>query len=87
MLISIDLWRASGAYALTYKLTKLKLNKIEFFISYFLTTILLLLKLLHIYIEYNPGTKKKEQICFSICHWNINSFVAHGKISLLATYN
>ena len=43
MLISIDQWRASirifygHAYALICKLTKLNLNNIEFFISYFFT--------------------------------------------------
>ena len=51
MLISVDQWRASigifygHAYALIGKLTKLKLNNIEFFVSYFLPTILFLLLL------------------------------------------
>ena len=67
------------AYALIFKLTKLNLNNIEFFISYFLPIILFLLLLLHGDIESNPGPKKKEQTYFSLCHWNVNSLVAHKK--------
>ena len=65
----------------------LKLNNIEFMISYFLPIILLLLLLLHGDIESNPGPKKKQQTYFSFCPWNVNCLVAHKKISLLATYN
>ena len=43
--------------------------------------------ILHDDIESNPGPKKKEQIYFSLCHWNMNSLVADKKISLLAAYN
>ena len=83
MLISIDQWRASigifygHVYALTCKLTKLNLNNIDFFISYFLPIILFLL--LHGDIEFNPGPKKKEQNYFSLCNWNVNSLIAHKK--------
>ena len=85
MLISIDQWRASigifygHSYALICKLTVLKLNNVEFFISYFLQIILFLLLLLHGYIESNPGPKKKEQAYFSLSHWNVNSLAAHKK--------
>ena len=85
VLISIDQWHASigifygHAYAVICKLTKLNLNNIEIFISYFLPTILFLLLLLHGDIEFNPGPKKKEQTYFLLCHWNVNSFVAHKK--------
>ena len=61
------------------KLTKLTLNNIELFISYILPIILFLLLLLHGDIEPNPGTKRKEQTYFLLCHWNVNSFVAHKK--------
>ena len=83
MLISIDQWHASigifygHAYALICKLTKLNLNNIEIFISYFLPLIFFLLLLLHGDIESNPGPKKKEQTYFSLCHLNVNSLVAH----------
>ena len=74
MLISMDQLRASvgifygHGYALLCKLTKLKLNNIEFFISYFLPIILFLLLLLHGDVESNPGPKKKEGTYFSLCH-------------------
>ena len=38
-------------------------------------------------IEINPGTKKKQPKYFSFCHWNVNSLLAHDKISLLTAYN
>ena len=80
MLVSIDQWHASTgifyghAYALICKLNKLKLNNIEFFISYSLPMILLLVLLLHGDAESNPGPKKKV-----LCHCNVNSLVAHKK--------
>ena len=37
--------------------------------------------------EINPGTKKKQPKDFSCCHWNVNSLLAHDKISLLTAYN
>ena len=49
--------------------------------------ILFLLLLLHGDIESNSGPKKKELTYFSLCLWNVNSLVAHKKISLLAAYN
>ena len=84
MLIRIDQWCASTgifyghAYALICKLTKLNLNNIAFFISYFLPIILFLLLLLHGDIESNPGPKKKVQTYFLLCHWNMDSSVAHS---------
>ena len=39
----------------------------------------LILLLLHGDIESKPGPKKKEQTYFSLCHWNVNSLVAHKK--------
>ena len=37
-------------------------------------------------IEINPGLKKKQPKYFSCCHWNVNSLLAHDKISLLTAY-
>ena len=65
----------------------MNLNNIDFFISYFLPIILFLLLLLHGDIESNPGPKKNKKTYFPLCHWNVNSLVAHKKISLLAAYN
>ena len=67
------------AYALFCKLTKLNLDNIEIFISYFLPLIFFLLLLLHGDIESNPLPKKKKQTYFSLCHWNVNTVVAHKK--------
>ena len=54
-----------------------------FFCSFFV--LILLLK--HRDIEINPGPKKKLAKCFSCCHWNVNSILAHNKLSLLTAYN
>ena len=56
---------------------------IFFFCSFFV--LILLLK--HGDIEINPGPKKKLSKCFSCCHWNVNSILAHNKLSLLTAYN
>ena len=37
--------------------------------------------------EINLGPKKKLSKCFSYCHWNVNSILAHSKLSLLTAYN
>ena len=42
---------------------------------------LLLLK--HDDVEINPGPKKKRSKIFSCFHWNVNSILAHNKLSLL----
>ena len=61
MLISITQWCVSSdkfygqAYVFICKLTKLNLNDIEFFISYFLPIILFLLLRFHGDIESNSG--------------------------------
>ena len=40
-------------------------------------------------IESNPGpkTKTKKEFFFSCCHWNVNSLLAHNKLSMLEAYN
>ena len=41
-------------------------------------------------VEVNPGPKRNscQNQSFSICHWNLNSLIAHSfaKISLLTAY-
>ena len=37
-------------------------------------------------IEVNPGPKTKISE-FSYCHWNVNSILAHNKLSLITAYN
>ena len=57
---------------------------IIFFLCSFFVLVLLLK---HGDIEINPGPKKKLSKCFSCCHWNVNSILAHNKLSLLTAYN
>ena len=38
-------------------------------------------------IETNQGPKSKSSKYFSCCHWNVNSILAHDKLSLLTAYN
>ena len=39
-------------------------------------------------VEVNPGSKKSVSKCLSICHWNLNSILAHdySKLYLLKAY-
>ena len=57
---------------------------IIFFLCSFFVLVLLLK---HGDIEINPGPKKKLSKCFSCCHWNVNSILAHNKLLLLTAYN
>ena len=54
---------------------------------FFYSTIISLLLVQHGDNEINPGPKKKQPKYFSYCHWNVNSLLAHDKISLLTAYN
>ena len=40
-------------------------------------------------VEVNPGPKKKDKDCLSICHWNLNSISAYdySTVFLLNSYN
>ena len=38
-------------------------------------------------IATNPGWKSKNSKYLSCCHWNVNSILAHDKLSLLTAYN
>ena len=37
--------------------------------------------------ESNPGPKHRTSNYFSFCHWNVNSIMAHNKLSLLSAQN
>ena len=54
---------------------------------FFYSTIIFLILVQHGDIEINPGPQKKQPKYFSCCHWNVNSLLAHNKISLLTAYN
>ena len=60
-------------------------SKIILFCFCLFFVLILLLK--HGDIEINPRPKKKLVKCFSCCHWNVNSILAHNKLSLLTAYN
>ena len=52
------------------------------FVNYKVIEFLVLLLLSHGYIEVNPGPKRKISK-FPCCHWNVNSILAHDKLSLI----
>ena len=95
MSISIDKWRASIGlfYGQVYVHVSIKLSKgccnfkmIAFILCFYVVFAFLLL-LKHGDVEINPGPKKKETRFFSCLHWNINSILAHNKLTLLQAYN
>ena len=95
MSISIDQWRASIGlfYGQVYKHIRIKLSigscnlKVVIIMLCFFAAFAFLLLLKHGHVEVNPGLKKKEVRSFSCFHWNLNSIVAHNKLSLLEAYN
>ena len=95
MSISIDQWRASIGlfYGQVYGHVSIKLSrgccnfKMVAFILCFYAVFAFLLLLKHGDVEINPGPKKKETTFFSCLHRNINSILAHNKLTLLQAYN
>ena len=94
MSISIDQWRASIGlfYGQVYGHVSIKLSrgcsnfKMVAFILCFYAVFAFLLLLKHGDVEINPGPKKKETRFFSCLHRNINSILAHNKLTLLQAY-
>ena len=62
--------------------------KVRCVISYLYYFFCSLILLTHGDVETNPGPKKSHS-CFSCCHWNVNSLIAHNKlkVSLLEACN
>ena len=94
MAISIDQWRASIGlfYGQVYGQFSFKLSrgcsfKIVAFTLCFYAVFAFLLLLKHGDVEINLGPKKKETRFFSCLHWNINSILAHNKLTVLEAYN
>jgi len=50
---------------------------------------IMLLIITHGYIELNPGLRRDLFQYLKICHWNVNSLLAHSfqKVSLIEAYN
>ena len=95
MSISIDQWRANIClfYGQVYGHFSIKLIrgccnfKIVAFKLSFYTVFAFLVLLKHGDVQINPGPKKKETRFFTYLHWNINSILAHNKLTLLQAYN
>ena len=64
-------------------------KKILIFVFFFYSTFVFLILLMDGDIESNPvpKTKTKKPNFFSCCHWNVNSLLAHNKLSMLEAYN
>ena len=56
-------------------------------VNYKVFASIVVLLLTHSDIESNSGPKRRTSNYFSCCHWNVNSIVAHNKVSLLSAYN
>ena len=91
MSVSIDQWRVSIGlfYGEVYGHIRIKLSigscdlKVIIIMLCFYAAFAFLLLLKHGHVEVNPGSKKKEVRFFSCFHWNLNSMLAHNKLSLL----
>ena len=55
-------------------------------LNYKIIVFLVLLLLSHGDNEVNPGSKRKLSK-LSCCHWNVNSVLAHNKLSFIIAYN
>ena len=61
------------------KLTKLSLNNIEFFISYFYQLFCFYCYVRMVTLNLTLVLRKKEHTYFSLCQWNVNILVARKK--------
>ena len=95
MLISTDQWRAGIGlfYGQAYEHIRIKLSIGSCDLKVVIA-MLCFLQLLFFYFSWNMGMstsilglRKKMQGFFSLFHWNVNSILAHNKLSLLETYN
>ena len=56
-------------------------------VSYKFFALIIMLLLTHGDIDTNPGPKCRTSNYFSCFHWNVNSIMAHNKLSLLSACN
>ena len=63
--------------------------KIWIFLFFFYGAFVFLILLMYGDTESNPGPKTKTKMpnFFSCCHWNVNSPLAHNKLSMLEVCN
>ena len=95
MSVSIDQWYASIGlfYGQVYGHFSIELGrgccdfKMVGFILCLFAVFSFLLLLKHGDVEINLGPKTKDTIFFSCFHCNVNSILAHNKLSLLEAYN
>ena len=97
MPINIDQWRITTGlfYGKVYVVIPNNKNsydcnmKIWIFLFFLDGTFVFLILLMDGDIESNPGpeTKIKMPNFFSCCHWNVNSPLAHNKLSMLEVCN
>ena len=87
--VAVSLFGACKYAAIIKKKTIWKYSNLKSLtvLLFFCSTIIFLLLVQHGVIEINPGPKKKQPKYFSWCHQNVNSLLAHNKISLLAAYD
>ena len=94
MPIFIEQWRAEigtfqGRVKIIFNNKKCSIKEIALEKSFFLIVAITLLIITHGDIELNPGPKRETFQYLKICHWNVNSLLAHNfqKVSLIEAYN
>ena len=88
MVICIEQWRArKGLFVARSTKGKFKVYNGFNIVSYKVFALIIMLLLTHGDIESNPGPQHRTSNFFSCCHWNVNSILAHNKLSLLSVYS
>ena len=83
MPVNIDQWHASiGLFQPILGLQAVSAFRNLRVVIYKVIVFLVLLLLSHGDIEVNPGPKRKL-LKLPCCHWNVNSILAHSKLSLI----
>ena len=88
MVICIEQWHARIVlYAARSTKGKFKVYNGLNIVNYKVFALIIVSLLTHGDIESKPGPKNRRSNYFSCFHWNVNSIMAHNKLSLLSPYN
>ena len=88
LIICIEQWHARiGLFGARSTKGKFKICNDLNIANYKVFALIIMLLFTYDDIDSNPGPKLRASNNVSCCHWNVNSIMAHKKLSLLSAYN
>ena len=88
LIICIEQWHARiGLFGARSTKGKFKICNDLNIANYKVFALIIMLLFTYDDIDSNPGPKLRASNNVSCCHWNVNSIMAHKKLSLVSAYN